>query len=231
MIAARMRSAKFCSAALAALLLGSWPSVAQPSFDCGKATLPVERFICASPELSGLDEMLARSYTVAVGKLGEAGACLRVDQSRWLRAVRNACPDDACLRRAYRLRLGELNPFQPGATFVSDVPSGPALIAAVPAGVGIRPADAPDNPDPKPMSAEGRLEEEGGGYILTTAASGAQFVVRNFYFSEATIKQLNEILVAAGERKRFRISGYRAAMPGQNVFEPRRCILIHRLPE
>jgi uncharacterized protein len=58
----------------------------------GKATLPVERFICASPELSGLDEMLARSYTVAVGKLGGAGGCLRIDQSRWLRAVRNACP-------------------------------------------------------------------------------------------------------------------------------------------
>jgi hypothetical protein len=75
------------------------------------------------------------------------------------------------------------------------------LVAAVPAGVGIRPADAPDNPDPKPMSAEGRLEEEGGGYVLTTA-SGAQFVVQNFYFSEVTIKQLNETLVAAGERKR-----------------------------
>ena len=99
--------------------------------------------------------------------------------------MRNACDDDACLRRAYRLRLGELNPFQPGATFVNDVPSGPALVAAVPPGVGVRTVDAPDNPDPKPMSAEGRLEEEGGGYVLTTA-SGAQFVVQNFYFSEAS---------------------------------------------
>ena len=80
------------------------------------------------------------------------------------------------------------------------------------------------------MTAEGRLEEEGGGYVLT-AANRAQFVVQNFYFSEAAIKQLTDILVASGERKRFRISGYRAAMPGQNVFEPRRCILIHRLPD
>jgi hypothetical protein len=99
----------------------------------------------------------------------------------------------------------------------------------VPPGANIRPVDAPENPDPKPMTAEGRLEEEGGGYVLTTA-SRAQFVVQNFYFNEAAIKQVSDILTAPGDRKRFRISGYRAAMPGQNVFEPRRCILIHRLP-
>jgi uncharacterized protein len=229
MIAAHIRSARFWPAALATLLLGSWPCFAQPSFDCSKATQSVERLICASPELSGLDEMLGRSYAVAVDKLGAAGACLRIDQTRWLRSVRNACADDACLQRAYRLRLGELNPLQPGASFVKDVPSGPALVAAVPPGANIRPVDAPENPDPKLMAAEGRLEQEGGGYVLTTA-SRAQFVVQNYYFDQAVIRQLSDILAAPGERKRFRISGYRAAMPGQNVFEPRRCILIHRLP-
>jgi uncharacterized protein len=229
MIAAHIRSARLWSAALATLLLGSWPSFAQPSFDCAKATQPVERLICASPEISGLDEMLARSYAVAVDKLAEAGGCLRTDQTRWLRSVRNACGDDACLQRAYHLRLSELNPLQPGASFVKDVPPAPALVAAVPPGANIRPVDAPENPDPKPMTAEGRLEEEGGGYVLTTA-SRAQFVVQNFYFNEAAIKQVSDILTAPGDRKRFRISGYRAAMPGQNVFEPRRCILIHRLP-
>jgi len=229
MIAVRLRSARFWSAALATFLLGSWPSYAQPSFDCAKATSPVERFICASPELSGLDEMLGRSFAVAVDKLGDAGACLRTDQSRWLRAVRNACADDACLQRAYRLRLGELNPFQPGATFVKDVPAGPTLVAAVAPGANIRPVDAPENPDPKPMTADGRIEQEGGGYVLTTA-NRARFVVQNYYFSQAAIDQLNDILAAPGDRKRFRISGHRAAMQGQNVFEPRRCILIHRLP-
>ena len=167
-----------------------------------------------------------RSRSTSSQRLARASAA---DQVRWLRTVRNACGDDACLQRAYRLRLGELNPFQPGASFVKDVPSGPALVAAVPPGANIRTVDAPDNPDPKPMTAEGRLEEEGGGYVLTTA-SRAQFVVQNFYFSEAAIKQVSDILTAPGDRKRFRISGYRAAMPGQNVFEPRRCILIHRLP-
>ena len=73
------------------------------------------------------------------------------------------------------------------------------------------------------MTAEGRLEEEGGGYVLTTA-SRAQFVVQNFYFNEAAIKQVSDVLPAPGDRKRFRISGYRAAIPAQNVFEPRCCI-------
>jgi uncharacterized protein len=229
MVAAHIRSARFCPAALATLLFASSPSFAQPSFDCAKATLPVERLICASPELSGLDEMLGRSFRVAVDKLADAGACLRADQTRWLRTVRNACADDACLKGAYRLRLGELNPPQPGASFVKDVPAGPALVAAVPPGINIRPVDAPENPDPKPMTAEGRIEQEGGGYVLTTV-SRAQFVVQNYYFSQAAIDQVSDILAAPGDRKRFRISGYRAAMPGKNVFEPRRCILIHRLP-
>jgi uncharacterized protein len=229
MIAFHIRSARFFPTALATLLLGSLPSFAQPSFDCTKATQPAERLICANPEVSGLDEMLGRSYVVAVEKLAEAGSCLRTDQARWLRTVRNACGDDACLQRAYRLRLGELNPFQPGASFVKDVLPGPALVAALPPGANIRPVDAPENPDPKPMTAEGRLEEEGGGYVLTTA-SRTQYVVQNFYFSEAAIKQVSDVLTAPGDRKRFRISGYRAAMSGQNVFEPRRCILIHRLP-
>jgi uncharacterized protein len=228
MITAHIRGARFWSAMLAALLFGTWPTFAQPSFDCAKAASPVERLICASPVLSGLDEMLARSYAVALDKLAAAGTCLRIDQTRWLRSVRNACVDDACLQRAYRLRLGELNPFQPGASFVKDVLPGPALVAAVPPGADIRPVDAPENPDPKPMTAEGRFAEEGGGYVLTTT-TGAQFVVQNFYFNEAAIRQVNDILTASGNRKRFRVSGHRAALPGQNVFEPRRCILIHRL--
>ncbi len=154
-------------------------SHAQPSFDCNKATLPAERLVCASQTLSGLDEMLARSYTVAVGELGIAGTCLRTDQSRWLRAVRNACRDESCLNNAYRFRLAELNPFQPGATR-EDVPTGPELVAAVPpAEVGV--ADIPNNPDPKPMAAEGSLSEEGGGYVLT-AANGATFARAEFLF-------------------------------------------------
>lgn len=211
------------------LILGASPAFAQPSFDCRKANLPAEKLICGSAELSGFDEMLARSYTVAVGELGMAGYCLRLDQSRWLREVRNVCRDETCLRRAHRARLGELNPFQPGITFYKDAPKGPELVAAVPPGERINAADAPENPDPKPMSAEGRLSEEGGGYVLT-AANGAPYVVQNFYFNEVTIRRFNDVLVAAGERARFRVSGHRSLIRGQNVFEPRRCVLVHRLP-
>lgn len=230
MTAIRFRHAQCLSVALAALLLGAWAACAQPRLDCAKATGPAERLVCASPELAGLDEMLARALSVAVGKLAGAGNCLHTDQARWLRTVRNACADDACLQRAYRLRLGELNPLQSGASLTRDVPRGPELIAVVPPGSGIRAADAPVNPDPQPMTAEGRLAEDGGGYVLTTA-NGERFVMQNFYFSAATLKQLNDILAAAPDRTRFRVSGTRAAIPGKNLFEPRRCILLHRLPE
>ncbi len=114
----------------------------------GRSPSPCSR----EPGTLRLDEMLARSYAVAVDKLAGAGACLRVDQTRWLRTMRIACPDDACLQRTYRLR-------------------------------------------PKPMTAEGRLKEEGGGYVPTA-----------------------------------RNSGHRAAIPGQNVFEPRTAFLVYHLP-
>ena len=93
MIAARIRTAQFCSVALATLLLGSWPSFAHPSFHCGKATLPAERFVCASPDLSGLDEMLGRSFTVAVDALGSGGRVPPADQ------VALAAHRAQCLRR------------------------------------------------------------------------------------------------------------------------------------
>jgi uncharacterized protein len=217
----------FVLVTFAAVLFGTPPAAAQPSFECSKATLAAERLVCASQTLSGLDEMLARSYTVAVGELGIAGTCLRTDQSRWLRTVRNACRDEACLTTAYRFRLAELNPFQPGITFVKDVPAGPELVAAVPPS-DVSAADMPNNPDPKTMTADGKLSEEGGGYVLTTAR-GASYIVQNFYFNEVTIKRFNDVLVAADAHTRFRLTGFRAAISG-NVFEARRCILVHRLP-
>jgi hypothetical protein len=79
------------------------------------------------------------------------------------------------------------------------------------------------------MRAEGTMSEEGGGYVLT-AANGAQYMVQNHYFNEVTIRRFNDMLVSAGERGRFRVTGYRAARHGQNIFEPRRCILFYRLP-
>ncbi len=216
-------------AVLSGALFSAPDAGAQPSFDCRKATLPVETLVCGSEALSGFDEMLARSYTVAVGELGMAGHCLRTDQTRWLREVRNTCRDEACLTRAYRLRLTELNAFQPGVTFYKDAPKGPELVVAVPPGENIRPVDAPENPKPAPMTAEGGLSEEGGGYVLT-AANGAHYVLQSFYLNEVTIKRFNDVLVNAKDRTRFRLSGYRSLIPGQNVFEPRRCVLVHQLP-
>ncbi len=78
------------------------------------------------------------------------------------------------------------------------------------------------------MTADGKLSEEGGGYVLT-AANRTTYVAQNFYFNEVTIKRFNEVLVAANAKTRFRLTGFRAALSG-NVFEARRCLMVHRLP-
>ena len=62
------------------------------SFDCQSATTPMERAICASPELSALDERMARSYERAMHALSPEGAALLKDsQQDWLRFVTPAC--------------------------------------------------------------------------------------------------------------------------------------------
>ena len=45
-----------------ATLLFCTASLANPSFDCGKARQPAELTICRSPELSALDRLIATGY-------------------------------------------------------------------------------------------------------------------------------------------------------------------------
>src|SRR3546814_4838338 len=62
------------TAALALVGTGAAPSIAQPassatvpaSFDCAKATRPVDRFICANAALRWQDLALSRSYRAAL---------------------------------------------------------------------------------------------------------------------------------------------------------------------
>lgn len=99
------------------------------SFDCANATTSIEKQICADPVVSELDEHLGRYYEAARQRLERAGECLREDQRRWLREVRNACATAECLKEAYGLRLTELERFQPGANLVEShpLPDGPTL--------------------------------------------------------------------------------------------------------
>ncbi len=105
------------------------PSLAQ-SFDCARASSPVETAICASTELRAADEALARAFASAVSGLdADSAVRLRSEQRAWL-GERNACASQAgavvgeCLARAYRTRSAALvAPAVPRA--VEPLPPGP----------------------------------------------------------------------------------------------------------
>lgn len=77
-----------------------------PSFDCSKATTPVEKLICTNPELSKLDIGLAEMYKEAVSK----DRSIRDDQRAW-NVEKNKCTDADCLKSAYEDRISELTNF------------------------------------------------------------------------------------------------------------------------
>ena len=105
----------------AVLSLAAAPAQAA-SFDCAKASTEVEKAICANPDLSRSDEVLARAYATALGGLGdEAKAAVQAGQREWLGFAALACTKDAepfsealsdeqqgCLNAVYRSRISEL---------------------------------------------------------------------------------------------------------------------------
>lgn len=92
-------------AAAAALVLFAIASPAA-TYDCGRATGRVERLVCATPELSTLDDELGEVHAEQPRE-GEDGARARDAQRAWLRA-RDGCADVACVRASYELRIEEL---------------------------------------------------------------------------------------------------------------------------
>jgi hypothetical protein len=96
--------------ALAFLQLAA--ATAAPSFDCAKASTPVEHAICASAELAELDREEARLYRLARAVPQARVEQLRERQREFL-ATRNGCseslgPIDECLRNAYLGDIAEL---------------------------------------------------------------------------------------------------------------------------
>jgi uncharacterized protein len=102
------------TAILTAVLLLSAPAVAQPSFDCAKASTLVERTICGNAELAKADREMAAAYDSLSGKLSaEAKAHLLTDQLAWIDNRAKACtggPEDVvrCLRYRYTARIATL---------------------------------------------------------------------------------------------------------------------------
>jgi uncharacterized protein/uncharacterized MnhB-related membrane protein len=78
------------------------------SFDCTKATTPTEKTVCTNPELSSLDEQLAKSYRNVLAVTADQSQ-LRQAQRTWLTQVLNRCEDTKCLANAYQNRITTLN--------------------------------------------------------------------------------------------------------------------------
>jgi uncharacterized protein YecT (DUF1311 family) len=77
------------------------------SFDCAKASFAAEKLVCENPDISQLDDRLARAYRSRLSEARDRGEARR-DQARWLSAVRNRCQTVACVRSAYAERLAEV---------------------------------------------------------------------------------------------------------------------------
>lgn len=106
---------------------------AAPSFDCAKASRPIEKAICADTKLSDMDAKLAAGYRAALLRLSpQAQEQVRDSQRQWLKYVRTVCDTTAlpkavvfrtvetCLRRAYETRQNQIDSAvktQSGRTF------------------------------------------------------------------------------------------------------------------
>ena len=93
----------FCLCALIAIFV--IPSaILAASFDCSKATTKVEKMVCASPELSQLDESLSRAYQAVQKRFGKAAV---LDQMWWLHR-RDKYTNEIGLKMHYERRIKEL---------------------------------------------------------------------------------------------------------------------------
>ncbi|WP_414445288.1 lysozyme inhibitor LprI family protein [Burkholderia sp. 22PA0106] len=84
------------------------PADAAQSFDCSKARSHVEHLICGDPALVKLDATVNRGYVeMQLTNSQEISSQdpVRIDQINWIRTIRNACNDTACLMNAYRARV------------------------------------------------------------------------------------------------------------------------------
>ncbi|WP_429170524.1 lysozyme inhibitor LprI family protein, partial [Aeromonas rivipollensis] len=86
------------------LLLASLPITAfSASFDCSKASSPMEKNICGNEVISYLDSTLSTVYKKAVSK----NPSVRDEQRKWIKE-RNLCKTDDCLIDSYQSRIDML---------------------------------------------------------------------------------------------------------------------------
>lgn len=77
------------------------------SFDCQKAKTSNEKLICLTPELSQLDEQLAKQYFLSIKK-SEDDDVIKISQRAWLKQIKKECSTADCLIKNYSVRLDTL---------------------------------------------------------------------------------------------------------------------------
>lgn len=121
------------------LLMSGCISARAASFDCQKATTPVEQAICADSTLSDKDGTIAESYQQLTSLLPEVEkSTLRTEQRSWLKQ-RNTCASNsatfnACLTQRLSERESELSARLHQAqgaldTVIATIPTTPAQSA------------------------------------------------------------------------------------------------------
>lgn len=78
------------------------------SFDCAKASSRIENSVCASAQISKLDDELDTAYRSALSRSTDPAA-VRAAQRAWLKQTRNQCPDNECLITVYSERRAALD--------------------------------------------------------------------------------------------------------------------------
>lgn len=165
-----------------------------------------------------LEELVERFHLGAKVMLAENASCLEADQRAWQRTVRDACKDDACLKRAYLERLSVLQALQESVPRGLDLPEVPQLLWAI-APSGEAKAEG------APLEVEGRLGY-GGGYYLRADTGRTYLLVDDLDLRGTTARHLPEIR-AASRDARLRARGMRAQDGG---FDPRHCVFLYVLP-
>ena len=79
------------------------------SFDCGKASFPMETAICNDQGLSVMDEQLAAAYTAAIAKSSDKGVQLKIAQRLWIQEARKCESDGLCIAAMYIQRIADLS--------------------------------------------------------------------------------------------------------------------------
>lgn len=134
-------------------------SLSAQGFDCDKAQKPVEKLICATPEIGALDKALNTAVQARVTAAPQQRADFLAESRQWLRTRDKSCVVPArslstqqraaavaCLNKAYRARLDAIAALPPAQNAVSD--AGKALchrfVDAYRAAIAVRANDPKD---------------------------------------------------------------------------------------